>query len=139
MMSRKAAFFTIVPAVLLIVLLAYPPKVPWSPLRVLGLVLMVAGLGLLTVARVHLGNSFSITPQATALVTNGLYAKIRNPVYVFSTIGIAGLLLYIGRPELLWLLVPLVAMQMWRARAEARVLEARFGDEYRRYRAQTWF
>jgi protein-S-isoprenylcysteine O-methyltransferase Ste14 len=30
-------------------------------------------------------------------------------------------------------------MQVWRARNEARVLEAKFGDTYRQYRAKTWF
>jgi len=32
-----------------------------------------------------------------------------------------------------------VAMQTVRARKEARVLEATFGDEYRAYRSRTWF
>jgi protein-S-isoprenylcysteine O-methyltransferase Ste14 len=30
-------------------------------------------------------------------------------------------------------------VQVWRARKEAAVLEAKFGDEYRAYRASTWF
>jgi protein-S-isoprenylcysteine O-methyltransferase Ste14 len=30
-------------------------------------------------------------------------------------------------------------MQIVRARREAAVLEAAFGEEYRRYRRQTWF
>jgi protein-S-isoprenylcysteine O-methyltransferase Ste14 len=30
-------------------------------------------------------------------------------------------------------------MQVARARRESAVLEAKFGDEYRRYRQQTWF
>jgi protein-S-isoprenylcysteine O-methyltransferase Ste14 len=33
----------------------------------------------------------------------------------------------------------LVAIQVVRARQEAKVLEARFGDEYREYREKTWF
>jgi protein-S-isoprenylcysteine O-methyltransferase Ste14 len=37
------------------------------------------------------------------------------------------------------LIVPVLILQITRARAEARVLEAHFGDEYRRYRASTWF
>jgi protein-S-isoprenylcysteine O-methyltransferase Ste14 len=41
-----------------------------------------------------------------------------------------------------WLLLPLIIvipMQIVRARREATVLEAAFGEEYRRYRQQTWF
>jgi protein-S-isoprenylcysteine O-methyltransferase Ste14 len=30
-------------------------------------------------------------------------------------------------------------MQIIRARREAAILEATFGEEYRRYREQTWF
>jgi len=44
-----------------------------------------------------------------------------------------------AKPIFLLVLLPLPAMQVWRARAEAKVLEARFGEEYRRYRAGTWF
>jgi protein-S-isoprenylcysteine O-methyltransferase Ste14 len=59
--------------------------------EVVGLVLAIAGIGLLTLARLQLGSSFSVTPQARQLVTTGLYSRIRNPVYVFSAIGLAGL------------------------------------------------
>jgi hypothetical protein len=51
----------------------------------------------------------------------------------------AGLILYLNRPWLLFALVPVAIMQLARARAESRVLEERFGDEYRAYRARTWF
>jgi protein-S-isoprenylcysteine O-methyltransferase Ste14 len=33
----------------------------------------------------------------------------------------------------------LIPMQIVRARKEARVLEEKFGEEYRAYRARTWF
>jgi protein-S-isoprenylcysteine O-methyltransferase Ste14 len=36
------------------------------------------------------------------------------------------------------LLLLIIPMQIVRARREAAVLEAEFGDEYRRYRAGTW-
>ena len=87
----------------------------WDAMRATGLVLTLVGFGLLTVARVQLGNSFSVTPQARALVTTGVYRKIRNPVYVFSAIGIAGFVLYVGRPMWLLLLLALLPMQVLRA------------------------
>ena len=40
---------------------------------------------------------------------------------------------------LLLLLIIVIPMQIVRARREAAVLEATFGEEYRRYREQTWF
>lgn len=132
-------FFIIVPLVLLAGLTVAGWHAPWSPLRIAGLAVMAAGLVLLTMARVTLGNSFSIAPEARKLVTNGLYSKVRNPVYVFSLFAIVGAALYFQILWLLLLLIPIIPMQVLRARAEARVLEAKFGEEYRQYRAKTWF
>lgn len=112
---------------------------PWTPMRLAGLLLMIPALILLTIARIQLGNSFSLAPQATQLVTHGIYSRIRNPIYVFGTMVFSGLFLFLERPYFLLLLVPMLMLQISRARAEARVLEAHFGDQYRQYRAHTWF
>jgi hypothetical protein len=68
-----------------------------------------------------------------------LYSKIRNPIYVFGSIAIAGILLFLGRPYLLLIFVVLIPLQWFRMGNETRVLEAEFGDEYRSYRRATWF
>lgn len=142
-MRADAAFVMLapIPAVAVLVVAARPGVMrpgPWLPIHVAGLALVVVGLALLTLARWQLGDAFSIEPRATALVTRGLYARIRNPVYVFGLVLFAGLLLYLDLPRLLPALVPLAIVQAIRARREARVLEARFGDAYRAYRARTW-
>jgi protein-S-isoprenylcysteine O-methyltransferase Ste14 len=111
----------------------------WNTPRVIGSVLLVSGMLLVFNARLQLGRSFSVTAQARKLVTHGLYSRIRNPIYVFGTVAIAGLCLVLQKPGLWLLLVLVVAMQTVRARNEARVLEAKFGDEYRAYRNRTWF
>jgi protein-S-isoprenylcysteine O-methyltransferase Ste14 len=111
----------------------------WDLQRCIGTTLMVAGVGGIAVARYQLGKSFSIKPEAHQLVTRGVYSKIRNPIYVFGIVAIAGLVLALRRP-MLWLLLPvIVALQALRARREAQVLEAAFGDAYREYRRKTWF
>jgi protein-S-isoprenylcysteine O-methyltransferase Ste14 len=110
-----------------------------TPGREVGLALAAIGLAGWSVARIQLGKSFSIRPKATELVARGIYSKIRNPVYVFGTVLIVGVVLWIGRPVFLLILVVIVPMQIIRARKEAQVLEAKFGDAYRSYRAQTWF
>ena len=112
---------------------------PWTLQRVAGAGLLVAGMALVFVARLQLGASFSILPRAKRLVTRGLYSKIRNPIYVFGAMAIAGLLLLLQRPRLWVAFAALVGMQVLRARREAEVLESKFGDEYRAYRKQTWF
>lgn len=103
------------------------------------MLLTAVSFGLWMTARIQLGRSFSIAPKATALVTRGLYSKIRNPIYVFSASWIAGLALALGHPGALLLVIPLIPMQTDRARREARVLEENFGEAYREYRRKTWF
>jgi protein-S-isoprenylcysteine O-methyltransferase Ste14 len=111
----------------------------WSDRRAIGFGLMILGAVFLFMARFQLGNSFAVTPQARELVTHGLYSKIRNPIYVFSGVVILGLFVMVGKPYLFLVLVVLLAAQTFRAHREAQVLEAKFGDQYREYRKQTWF
>jgi protein-S-isoprenylcysteine O-methyltransferase Ste14 len=52
---------------------------------------------------------------------------------------ISGLVIVLQR-RALWIFVAvLIVGQTIRARREARVLEAAFGDSYREYRRKTWF
>jgi len=114
-------------------------RTPWNAQRYIGTLLTVVGVSFIAVARYQLGKSFSIKPEAHELVTTGLYSKIRNPIYVFGTVMSIGLALVLQRPAL-WIIVVIVVIgQTIRARREARVLEAAFGDAYREYRRQTWF
>jgi protein-S-isoprenylcysteine O-methyltransferase Ste14 len=108
-------------------------------LRAVGLMLVCASFPLVAIARLQLGSAFSVRPRARHLVTTGLYARIRNPIYVFSAIFVAGVFLILDRPWLLLLLVPLALVQRQRAQREAHVLEQRFGAAYRLYREKTWF
>jgi protein-S-isoprenylcysteine O-methyltransferase Ste14 len=106
----------------------------------IGLLLGLIGLGGVILSRYTLGQSFSIAPKATALVTRGIYSRIRNPIYIFGMIFLAGLVLIVSRPELLpAILIVLIPIQIMRARREAAILEAKFGVAYREYRKQTWF
>lgn len=83
----------------------------------------------------------TVDPRAdadpSALVTSGVNAVTRNPMYV----GMAGLLLSgaIRRPTPLGL-VPLLAFVAWLDRGqiprEEALLQARFGEQYDRYRAR---
>jgi protein-S-isoprenylcysteine O-methyltransferase Ste14 len=47
-------------------------------------------------------------------------------------------MLWINRPWLLLIFV-LSPIQVWRSRAEAQVLEEKFGAEYLEYKKKTWF
>jgi protein-S-isoprenylcysteine O-methyltransferase Ste14 len=90
-------------------------------------------------ARIQLGEAFSVAAKASVLVTHGLYSRIRNPIYVFGSIMIAGLCLFFKYPLALLVFVLIVPLQVVRARKESDVLEATFGDAYRNYKSRTWF
>lgn len=137
-MNRRGLIVTVVSVLAVGYILMRFAQPPWTWLRLAGLVLAIAGLVLVTVARLQLGHAFSLTPQARLLVTHGIYSKVRHPVYVFSAIALAGLALYAGAPWLILVVLVLVPIQIARARAEERVLEAKFGDEYREYKRSTW-
>jgi len=112
---------------------------PWTPTRIAGAAIGVPSLALFILARIQLGGSFSVRAKAQALVTYGLYSRIRNPIYVFGALTLAGIFLVAGAPKLIWAFVVLVPLQFYRARKEEKVLAAKFGDEYRAYKARTWF
>jgi protein-S-isoprenylcysteine O-methyltransferase Ste14 len=114
-------------------------SVAWTPVRAGGAVIAAIGLVLLLTARIQLGRSFSVSAQAHKLVTMGLYSRIRNPIYVFSAMFLAGAAIAIGHPMLLVVLLALVPVQVVRARKEEQVLTQAFGEEYVRYKARTWF
>jgi protein-S-isoprenylcysteine O-methyltransferase Ste14 len=115
------------------------PPADWTPLRIVGLCLVAIGFVLWTVARLQLGASFAVTAQAKSLVTHGLYAKIRNPIYVFGSFVVAGAMLVFLQPGWLLIFALLIPLQIWRAKRESAALEAAFGEQYRKYRAGTWF
>jgi len=112
---------------------------PWDSQRGIGSVLVVVGIAGIAAGRYHLGKSFAIRAEAHHLVTNGVYSKIRNPIYVFGVVMLAGFIRVLHRPVLWFALAAIVVMQIVRARREAKVLEAAFGDAYREYRRKTWF
>ena len=60
-------------------------------------------------------------------------------MYLFSALLFLGLILYAGQPWLLLIFLVLVPLQLFRMRREDQVLEAKFGEDYRRYRQNTWF
>lgn len=112
---------------------------PWTPVRIAGAAIGAPSLALLILARIQLGGSFSVRAKAQTLVTHGLYSRIRNPIYVFGALTIAGIVLFIGQPILIVILAVTVPLQIYRVKNEEKVLAAKFGDEYRAYKARTWF
>jgi len=91
---------------------------PHDVLREIGLSLGLLGLAGVILARYTLGRSFSITAKATALVTAGIYSRIRNPIYVSGIVFATGVILMLRQQALWLLLLVIVAMQIIRARRQ---------------------
>ena len=102
------------------------------------LLMMIAGLAMLrrrtTVDPLH-------PADASALVTGGIFAISRNPIYLGDLLILCGWLLWLGNP--LGLLVA-ASFVLWltllQIRHEEAALVARFGDDYRTYcrRVRRW-
>lgn len=112
---------------------------PWTVSRVAGMAIGIPSLMLLALARIQLGRAFSVEAKATTLVTTGLYSRIRNPIYVFGGLTVAGFILWAGRPWFLLCFVVLIPLQVYRSRREEQVLAKKFGTTYEHYKRNTWF
>jgi protein-S-isoprenylcysteine O-methyltransferase Ste14 len=138
-MVGKHILLTLIVGAAIAALLWQDPPVAWRALPITGLSLLIVGFILWTVARFQLGASFAVKAEARQLVTRGLYSKIRNPIYVFGSMVIAGGILVFGKPVWLLIFLLVIPLQIWRTGKESAVLEAAFGEEYRKYRAGRWF
>lgn len=121
------------------------PRLPESLIvRWIGAVLFLAGLGLGLKGFADLraaGTTMHPSGAASALVTEGIYARTRNPLYLAALIAFAGLGLALRST---WLLIaaPCVAVALTRLAIEPEeaYLARRFGAAYLNYtsRVRRW-
>lgn len=107
--------------------------------NVLAIALLVAGIGLGSWARLHLkrrGTPVDPRQPTTALVTDGPYRYSRNPLYLRVTLLYLSVAFFVNDVWLLAVLpFVLIVLYVGVIRREERYLEAKFGDEYRAYKA----
>lgn len=105
---------------------------------ILGGVLVAAGVILLVTAIASFaraGTGVRHAAGSSTLVTGGLHAFTRNPMYLAMALAYAGLALLADSLISLLLLAPLlIVIQVGVIAREERFMEARFGDTYRAYR-----
>lgn len=111
-----------------------------SPRPLLGAVLFVAMslLGLVTANVLVRDGHGTPLPLDTArkLVVSGPYRHVRNPMAIFGFGQGLAVGLWLGSPAVLAYTLVGMAVWQWLARPwEEADLEARFGEDYRRYRA----
>lgn len=106
---------------------------------VICVLLVAAGVALAVVGRsafVRQGTSVNPFRPSRVLVTTGIFAYVRNPMYVGLACLVAGVGIALASD---WTLVMLVAaallIHFGVVKREERYLKARFGDAYREYMA----
>lgn len=115
-----------------------PPWLGWSALRLVGVLLLGAGV----LALLHAFGQFIVegtgTPAPVApteqLVVGGLYRHVRNPMYLAVAATLVGQALLLGQPSLLLYAAGFVvisgAFVRW---YEEPTLRRRFGEPYEAY------
>ena len=124
----------LLPAYVVTVLLPFTARIA------IGVLLMAAGLALAVIGErrfVRAGTEVKPWKPSTALVTDGVFRYLRNPMYVGMIGFVAGLAIALASD---WSLVMAVALALvihfGVVKREERYLAAKFGDAYRSYKAQ---
>ena len=114
-------------------------KTLWLPVRIVGILLLVAGIVVLLNAFVRFVVEGIGTPAPVAptqrLVVGGPYRYVRNPMYLAVSATIVGQALVLGRAVLLLYAAGFVVLVVAFVRSyEEPTLLQQFGDEYEDYR-----
>jgi len=117
-----------------------------SPLSLLGLAMLVFGGYIRLTSRrqlmgaglTMLGSSRLVIAEGQRLVTDGLYRRIRHPLYLGEITRNLGFTLILTSGYGFALVLLGSMFLLFRIRREERMMLDEFGDEYREYMAHTW-
>lgn len=145
--ERDKTDFLIVPFVFFYLYLIFANAFGWpSPVRAayesplwlswLGVLSCVIGLVAMLLALISFGSSFRIgidVDQPGKLVTSGIFAYTRNPIYVAMAFVVFGELLLFPNLVLLLYMIAGIALFHRQVLREEAYLAAQYGEEYRAY------
>ena len=124
----------LLPAYVLATLLTFGERV------VAGIVLMCAGAGITIPAlRGFRSAGTNVEPwkPSITLVSDGIFAWLRNPMYVGGTLFLIGLAILLASDWMLVMtIVSCVVLHFGVVMREERYLETKFGEAYRAYKAR---
>jgi protein-S-isoprenylcysteine O-methyltransferase Ste14 len=124
----------LLPAYVLTVLLSLPERI------VIGAILLAVSAGLAIPALLAFraaGTHVEPWKPSSAMVTDGIFAWLRNPMYVGLIVGLAGLSVLLASDwTLVMTAVVAPVLHFGVVKREERYLEAKFGNAYRGYKAR---
>ncbi len=141
--THSQAIFALVFVAMLLILGSWPLMGRYDPrqldlpeaLHWIGIGLVILGAGLAVGGLVQLKGLENIDH----LVTTGWFSKIRHPMYTGFILWILGWVIAYSAPTcLIVAAIGIGTILFWR-RLEEEKLASQFGEDYRRYRARTWF
>ncbi len=108
-------------------------------LLLIGIVLMIIGIGLLVLARREFARYAQPTDPGhptSRIIQTGVFAISRNPLYLAAVVLLLGIALSLNLFWAMIMLVPsLILCHTILIIPEEKYLEAKFGNEYRKYKA----
>lgn len=113
-----------------------------SSAMVLGVLLILLGGFLFVWAASKIKEAIlgEVEPRLSVLVKDGPYRLVRHPVYLGTTIMLAGATIALRSPlGFIAVFVLFLPTEVYRAKLEERALERKFKEEWKRYAAQTGF
>ncbi len=105
-----------------------------------GFLLFVIGYALRQVGKRELGKYYSYGLQTTddqALVTTGVYRRIRHPISLATLVYSLAIPLAFSSAIGFVIMILIIPLFLYRLRIEEEMLLERFGDEYRNYITKT--
>jgi len=112
-------------------------KLDEAALDLTSIAFVLVGITMALVAMLHLGRSFSLTPQARSVVRTGPYRWIRHPLYLSEEIAVVGAALPRLAPATVLILVLHIGVQVRRILYEEDLLR-RTCPEYSSYASSRW-
>jgi protein-S-isoprenylcysteine O-methyltransferase Ste14 len=103
----------------------------------IGLLVVWIGVAFASWARLSLGDNWSsevAIRREHGLIGRGPYSVVRHPIYAGLLVAMCGTALVQGEVRGLLAIALAIVAWGWKSRQEERLLTARFGDDYERYR-----
>ena len=107
--------------------------------KIISSTITTLGLIIWWTATITLKTSFSLIPKASGIIQNGIYSKIRHPVYVGLLITNIGWIILTRSVPVILLVIGITLSSIIRMLLEEKKLIKTFGEKYITYKKQTWF